>query len=74
VSTFATSAPLPPVSPPPAVGCGVSGFGVAFVGAAGGVTALTFGAGLGFAFGGAGVGRVGVTLAGVGGTGFSTGG
>src|SRR4249919_3920905 len=51
VSTFATSVPLPPIAPPPAVGGGVSGFGgSAAFGCGTGVAALAAGTGFVFAF------------------------
>src|SRR6187551_3475082 len=73
VSTFATSVPLPPVAPPPAVGGGVSGFGgSAALGCGTGVAAFETGAGLLLAFVG-GLIFGGVFAAGTG-AGFGTGG
>src|SRR5215469_864570 len=62
VLMFATSAPFPPVGPPPATGCGVVGFGASSLVGGAGVTC--FGAGAVFvltagAFFGAGAGFTG---------------
>src|SRR5437879_1224550 len=67
VSMFATSAPRPPVEPPPAAGAGVAGLGGVAFNAVCGVA--TLGAGFGFAVGGTGLG---FTVEAAGGGGAST--